>query len=79
MRDFVRDNPGKTLQDAVDAWHTAQARPQQTPNAPQFAYNRHLRELFAQHPGAPRAEAIAAWPTKRGTRRKEIPEEKPGI
>jgi len=27
MRDFVRDNPGKTLQDEVDAWHTAQARP----------------------------------------------------
>lgn len=75
MRDFVRDNPGRTLQDAIDAWHAAQTNPQQTTIAPQFEYNRHIREFFAQHPGATRAEAIAAWRTKRDTRRAALPTE----
>ena len=62
MREFLRDNPGKTLQDAADAWREDQAHgPQKREIDPQFEFNRHIRAYFEQHPDATRAEALAAW------------------
>lgn len=62
MRAFPRDNPGKTLGDAIADWHPARAAgPQEMAIAPQFEYNRHLRNFFRANPQATRAEAIAAW------------------
>jgi hypothetical protein len=70
MRDFVRTGEGRTLQEAVDAWRAARARPRaKTEIAPQFEYNRFTRAWFEAHPDGTRAEALAAWKAHRARRR----------
>lgn len=62
MRDFIRDGEGKTLEEMITAW----SRPREkTAIAPQFEYNRHMREFFEQHPDATRGAALEAWRQKR--------------
>ncbi len=70
MRDFIKNGAGRTLQEALDAWETAQKQPvSEKEIAPQFEYNRHIREYFKEHPGATLAEAIQTWKEKRAQRR----------
>lgn len=71
LRDFFASqaSAGKTLADAVKIYQDSLLQKDSlTIIAPQFQYNRHCREFFANHPGATRAEAIAAWRKKRHTR-----------
>jgi hypothetical protein len=69
MRDFIKHGEGKTLQEAIDAWHQAQHAPKiETEIAPQFEYNRHIREYFKHHPGATLQDAIAAWKQEKARR-----------
>ena len=70
MRDFIkRDGVGKTLQDAIDAWHEERRKPRlEKEIAPQFEYNRHIREFFKGNEGATLQEAIAAWEEKKAQR-----------
>ncbi len=72
MRDFIkRDGVGKPLQDAIEVWQQEQSGPKvETQIAPQFEYNRHIREFFRQNPGKTLQDAIAAW-NKKKTERKE--------
>jgi hypothetical protein len=74
MRGFIkRDGVGKTLQDAIDAWHEQRRNPRvEKEIAPQFEYNRHIREFFKENEGATLQEAIAAWEEEKATR---VPEE----
>ncbi len=62
VRDFIKYQQGKTLGDAIDAWHKNDQNPQKTPPIDsQFEYNRHIREYFKTDPGATLRNAIAAW------------------
>ncbi|MFE1409647.1 DUF6434 domain-containing protein [Streptomyces sp. NPDC058746] len=66
MRDYVTQNAGRTLADAVAHWHDTRARaaePQEV--AAQFEFNRFLRAWHADHPGGTRAEALDAWKAHR--------------
>jgi hypothetical protein len=71
LREFfaTQANAGKTLADAVKVYQDSLQKDAITTIAPQFEYNRHCRDFFANHPGATRAEAIAAWRKKRNARR----------
>jgi len=69
MREFIKHGEGKTLQEAIDAWHQNHHNPSsETPIAPQFEYNRHIRDFFHQRPGATLQDAIAAWNDKKARR-----------
>jgi hypothetical protein len=61
MRDFIATSAGKALQQALDHWHATRADRGSTEIAPQFEYNRFMREWHAAHPDATRADAVAAW------------------
>lgn len=69
MRDFIHQQAGRTLGEAIAAWEAARQVPQKKDIPPQFEYNRHMRAYFEQHPGATRAEALEAWKQSRQTRR----------
>ena len=70
MRDFIHNEVGKTLQEAIDTWEAERRKPAQEKSiAPQFEYNRHLREYFKTHPGAHLQEAIQDWKIKKKERR----------
>ena len=70
MRDFIkRDGIGQPLQAAIDGWLLSKSEPKGNSDiAPQFEYNRHFRDYFANNPNATRAEAIAAWNKKKAQR-----------
>ena len=72
MREYLWNNPGRTLGDAAQAWRAA--REQGTIKreiAPQFEYNRFTRAFYEAHPGASRAEVIEAWKRERARRGSE--------
>lgn len=67
IQHYFKQNIGKTYRDAVTAWHEEEDR-KKDPSykkeiAPQFEYNRFIRDYFADpnNKGKSRAEAIAAW------------------
>lgn len=71
MRDFIHHGAGKTLQEAITTWQTAQKNPEKHEIGAQFEYNRHMRNYFQAHPGATMQEALQAWKIIRETRREE--------
>ncbi len=62
IRHFIKHQQGKTLGDAIAAWHQAEKMPKK-PGAiePQFEYNRHIRDYFKKHPKAKLRDAILEW------------------
>jgi hypothetical protein len=71
MRNFIHHGSGKTLQEAMNAWHAARSQPSAPSEiAPQFEYNRHMRVYFQTHPKAGLAEAVRAWKVKKQTKTK---------
>ena len=70
MRDFIKNETGKTLQDAIVAWETEkQNSAPRTEIEPQFEYMRHMREYFRMHPEGTREEALKAWHDKKFQRK----------
>ena len=70
MRDFIKHEMGKTLQDAIDAWREAETSPKpETEIEPQFEYMRHMRHYFNENPEGTREEALRAWHEKKSRRR----------
>lgn len=61
LRDFIHNGQGKTLQEAILAWETAQRSSVEKEIAPQFEYNRHIREYLKANPGAGLRAAIHSW------------------
>ncbi|MBL1082313.1 hypothetical protein JK359_10010 [Streptomyces actinomycinicus] len=62
MRDFIAQNPGRTLADAVAHWHATRpdaARPREI--GEQFEYNRFTSAWHRQNPGGTRDQARRAW------------------
>lgn len=70
MRDFIKNSPGRTLEEAIQAWEIDQQNPTPKEIASQFEYNQFFRTYFQNHPQASRAEAISAW-QKHKNQRKE--------
>ena len=61
MRDFIKNETGKTLQDAINAYKTDLASVKEKEISGQFEYNRHIRDFYKSHPGSTLKEAIKAW------------------
>lgn len=61
MRDFIKNEAGKTLQDAMDAYKADLASGVEKEIGSQFEYNRHIRDFYKSHPGASLKDAIQAW------------------
>ena len=70
MRDFIKNEEGKTLQDAIDAWQESIDNPaSKTEIDPQFEYMRHMREYFNKNPKGTRKKALQAWHEKKSQRK----------
>ena len=69
---WLRQHPGKTLGDAMEAWTTiVTAKKKDTGSkeiAPQFEFNRYIRAFMADNPGRSRKEAVACWMQKKQRR-----------
>ncbi|MDJ0685255.1 MAG: DUF6434 domain-containing protein [Alphaproteobacteria bacterium] len=67
--EWCRSNPGQTLEDALEAWRLLEARRNspsfRAPIAEQNMYNQYLRDFYDANPGAPVAQARAAWMAKK--------------
>jgi hypothetical protein len=66
VRDFIHTQAGRTLADAVECFRQSVGPtvPAQ-PIIPQNEYNQHTRDFYAAHPGATRAQVLAAWKARR--------------
>lgn len=62
FQQWLRENAGKTYGDAVAAYRTI-AHP--TEIGPQFAYNKYIRDFFADNKGASIEDAIRCWHWKK--------------
>ena len=66
---WMKANTGKNLSDAAESWNQIrlkQRSPDYTPEiAPQFEYNKYIRDLLTDNPGLTIKEAIACWKEKR--------------
>jgi len=66
---FCREQVGKTFGDAVQEWYREQAlkkdKNYKTEIAPQFEYNRYIRDFMADNPGSTLANAIRCWKYKK--------------
>jgi hypothetical protein len=66
---WIKENYGKTLQDAIIAWQSLkQAQNQQTEKtdiAPQFEFNQYVRDFLADNPSKTKKDAIACWNIKK--------------
>lgn len=69
---WMKSHIGYTLGEAVQQWHTIRAEQKQatTPKeiAPQFEYNRYIRDFMADNPTLSRQVAIQCWKQKRAQR-----------
>lgn len=67
IQNYLKNNVGKTYRDVVEAWYEEEERkkdPLYTKEiAPQFEYNRFIRDFFAdpKNVGESRGSAIKAW------------------
>lgn len=64
---WLKENTGKTYQEAVDAYYEIQKMKQtkRTTIDRQFEYNTYIRDFFDDNKGRPLSEAIACWKYKR--------------
>ena len=69
---FMKENIGKTYQDAIDEWYRERERKKdrtsRSPIAPQFEYNQYIRAYFEHNPGKTLQDAIASWNRKKKRR-----------
>jgi len=69
---WAKANAGKSLADAIDEWkriYTLQKnKKHKSVIAPQFEFNRYIRDFMADNPGKTRAAAIFFWKLKRQQR-----------
>ena len=67
MRDFIANEEGRTLAEAMEAYRWDQASGEKTTIESQFEYNAFTRAYYAENPGASRNEVIKAWEVHRNT------------
>lgn len=69
MREYLWNNPGRTLGDAAQTWRTSREQGKvKREIEPQFEYNRFTRAFYEAHPNASRVEVIEAWKRERARR-----------
>ncbi|MCP5101389.1 MAG: hypothetical protein GY943_38065 [Chloroflexi bacterium] len=69
---WMKQNMGKTLADAIQAWHNIELEKKVSTKrkeiAPQFEYNRYIRDFLEDNPGVGRKTAVKHWQIKRSMR-----------
>lgn len=69
---WMKSNNGKTLEDAIAEWKNIDKakKTNKSPKdiAPQFEYNRYLRDFLADNPNRNRQEGIELWKLKKSIR-----------
>lgn len=69
---WMKSNVGKTMSDAILEWERIKAESKHTSKpkeiAPQFEYNRYLRDFMADNPNSNRALGIKLWNKKKSIR-----------
>jgi len=69
---WAKANAGKSLADAIDEWNRIYTlhknKEHKSVIAPQFEFNRYIRDFMADNPGKTRAAAIYFWKLKRQQR-----------
>jgi hypothetical protein len=69
LMNWLKDNTGKTLSDALEEWRRQQAfkkqKRQVTEIGPQFEYNRYMRAFLADNPDMTTKDAIRFWKLKK--------------
>ncbi len=67
MRRFIHEQPGRTLAEAINAYHKGHSGAQNADIGAQFEYNRFTRDYWLKHPDSTRDDVIAAWYEFRNT------------
>lgn len=62
---WLKANPDKTYQDAVDAYNEIQSSKEKTKIGKQFQYNQYIRDFFADNNDRTLEEAIECWKYKK--------------
>jgi len=69
---WMRDHEGRTLAEAAEEWNRihemSKDKDYQTEIAPQFEYNRYIRDFLADNPSLKLQDAIRFWNLKRQKR-----------
>ena len=73
LRESIHSGVGRTLGEILDDWLAKRASRSVTSIAPQFEYNRFVREYRAAAPAARHDEMVAAWRRYRNTPASERP------
>ncbi|MBE6499664.1 MAG: hypothetical protein E7Z80_03820 [Methanobrevibacter thaueri] len=62
---WLKSNPDKTYQDAIQAYHTIQNTKETTKIPKQFQYNQYIRDFFKNNPDKTLNDAIKCWKHKK--------------
>ena len=62
---WLKSNPNKTYQDAINAYHTIQKSNKKTEIDKQFQYNKYIRDFFENNEGKSLNDAIKCWNYKK--------------
>ncbi len=62
---WLKENPEKTYQDAIDAYHELQNSNEKTKIDKQFQYNQYIRDFFKDNEGKTLDDAIKCWKHKK--------------
>jgi hypothetical protein len=62
---WLKENPDKTYQDAIDAYHELQSSKEKTKIDKQFQYNQYIRDFFKDNEGKTLDDAIKCWKYKK--------------
>ena len=63
---WLKENPDKTYQDAIDAYHELQNSKEKTKIDKQFQYNQYIRDFFEDNEDKTLKDAIKCWNYKKG-------------
>ena len=62
---WLKSNPDKTYQDAIDAYYEIQNSKEKTDIGKQFQYNQYIRDFFEDNDGKSLDDAIKCWKYKK--------------
>lgn len=62
---WLKSNPDKTYQDAINAYHEIQSSEDKTKIDKQFQYNQYIRDFFKDNEGRTLDDAIKCWKHKK--------------
>ena len=62
---WLKENPDKTYQDAINAYHEIQSSKEKTKIGNQFQYNQYIRDFFKENEEKTLKDAIICWNYKK--------------